>query len=69
VLTYFVAEGEPGEQRERKQTYDSREQPQTFTVRHSANDTSEDDFLSRVAERLQEIDLSAQEEDSDGENQ
>lgn len=68
TVTYFVHEGEPGDLRERKQTYDSREQPQTFTVRHSSKDGSEDDFLDRVAAKLQEVDLSAEEEEGESDD-
>lgn len=68
-LSYFVQEGEPGEQHERLQHYDTREQPRTFTIRHSPNDASEDEFLSRVASRLDSIDLNdghSDDEDDDG---
>lgn len=59
TVSYFVQDGEPGEQRERQQTYDSREQPQTFIVHHSSNDASESDFFARVASRLEDIDIAA----------
>ncbi len=57
-LTYFINNGKPGEDKTRKEIYDSREAPRTFALKHSKNDTSEEDFLKRVAEKLGAIDIS-----------
>ncbi|MCH8620414.1 DUF4747 family protein [Undibacterium sp. TS12] len=58
TVSYFVQDGGPDEQRERLQNYDSREQPRTFIVHHSTNDTSDTEFFARVAHRLEGIDIS-----------
>ncbi|SDH41024.1 DUF4747 family protein [Janthinobacterium sp. YR213] len=65
TVSYFVQEGEPGEQRERLQNYDSREQPQTFIVHRSSNDTNESDFFARVASRLEGVDIAASDLEED----
>lgn len=69
IVSYFVQDGESGEQRERQQTYDSREQPQTFIVHHTSNDPKEAEFFARVARRLNDIDIATddvgEDEDAD----
>jgi hypothetical protein len=55
VITYFVRNREAPDERGRMQTYDSREQPLTFVVRHSPANSSEDGFMERVTQRLSSI--------------
>jgi hypothetical protein len=55
VITYFVRDSSSPEGRGRMQTYDSREQPLTFVVRHSPANSSEDGFMERVTQRLSSV--------------
>jgi len=57
VITYFEGDGHAEEGQLRRRTYDSREQPLTFTVRHSPGNPSEEDFLARTTHRLHELDI------------
>lgn len=67
TLSYFVNDGKPGEGKTRLQTYDSREQPLTFTMRHGSADRDEQGFLLRVADTLSRLDLSTADSNDDDE--
>lgn len=65
TLSYFVSEGKPSEGKTRLQTYDSREQPLTFTMRHGSSDKDEEGFLLRAADTLSALDLSTADSDDE----
>lgn len=65
-ISYFVAP-EPGKDSTKKEVYNSEDTPVTFTVRHSAQDAGDQEFFSRVFDRLDKLDLDADDDEDDTE--
>lgn len=59
-ITYFVKTDKGVEVRA---TYNSEDTPKTFEVRHSQNDSNEQAFYARVAEKLADIDVTQSDSD------
>lgn len=57
-MTYFVQPPDAAPGVTRREVFNSDDTPYTFVVRHSSNDATELDFFERVADRLDNIDLS-----------
>lgn len=57
-VSYFVQAPDAAPGVTRREVFNSDDTPYTFIVRHSSNDTNDYDFFSRVADRLETIDLS-----------
>ncbi|WP_080487034.1 DUF4747 family protein [Burkholderia ubonensis] len=64
-VTYFIQPPDAAPGATRREVFNSDDTPYTFVVRHSANDTTELDFFTRVADRLDTIDVS---DDIDGDD-
>lgn len=63
-MTYLLPPALDGKRNGRWETYNSEDTPVTFSVRHSANDADENEYFERVAEKLSEIDLQDEDDDS-----
>lgn len=64
-ISYFVPQSGAIEGTTKKEIFDSREIPLTFTARHSPNDSGDEEFFKRVADKLDELNVDGPDEDSE----